>query len=197
MELTESYLASESAPPSFETHGIFPETGIATVLSLIVPPASFKVLRESSHRSHPMRILAMTLNSVHGTPTRQQTIAATTVTISPWVNESLPNIHEILCSRDLARLTRRPRWILCGLALIGKFPRKKRYRGRLVGWSRVEVLEWLSRDLTFEQTNGRREALTRSCGRLRPYQPCLPLECIAPCATSAKGSAPGKPRANR
>jgi len=34
---------------------------------------------------------------------------AATVMISPWVNEPLPDIHEILCSRDLARLTRRPR----------------------------------------------------------------------------------------
>ena len=65
------------------------------------------------------------------------------VTISPWVNEPLPDIQGLLCSRDLARLTRRPRWELFGLALLGKFPRKKRYRGRPTGWCRAEVLEWM------------------------------------------------------
>jgi hypothetical protein len=180
LELTKSYLASEFAPPNFEIRGIFPETGIATVLSLIVPPASFKVLRESSHRSHPMRILAMTLNSVDGALTRQQTIAATTVTISPWVNESLPNIHEILCSRDLARLTRRPRWILCGLALIGKFPRKKRYRGRLVGWSRTEVLEWMTSELAVETEGHERLNVPLDCADRHPRQGCLPFDCPKP-----------------
>jgi hypothetical protein len=138
----------------------------------------------------------MIINSTQGAIAKQQT-TATTVTISRWVNESLPDIHEILCSRDLARLTRRPRWVLCGLALIGKFPRKKRYRGRLLGWSRAEVLEWLSRDLAFERDDTPRKVSNRSCGRRRPYQPCLPLECIAPCARSTKGSAPERPRANR
>src|ERR1700722_7913214 len=75
------------------------------------------------------------------------------VSVSPWVNEPLPDIHCILSSRDVARLPRRRRWVLCGLALIGKFPRKKRYRGRVVGWCRTEVLEWVTRDLAEDPEN--------------------------------------------
>jgi hypothetical protein len=176
--------------------GIFPETGVATVLSLILPPASLRVLSESSHRSYPMGILAMNIESTAGVVAGQKT-RAIAVTISPWVNEPLPDIQGLLSSRDIARLTRRPRWVLCGLALIGKFPRKKRYRGRLVGWSRAEVLDWISRDLAFEGKDGACEAPKRSCGRQRPHQPCLPLECIAPCARSTQGSVRGKPRASR
>jgi predicted DNA-binding transcriptional regulator AlpA len=69
------------------------------------------------------------------------------VTISPWVNEPIPDLREILCARDVARLTRRPGWILYGLALIGRFPRKRRYRGRPIGWQRLEVLDWLTKGL--------------------------------------------------
>src|SRR5258706_5694909 len=97
---------------------------------------------------------------VAGRPTR-----AATVTLSPWVNEPLPNIQGILCSRDLARLTRRPRWVLCGLALIGKFPRKKSYRGRVVGWCRMEVLEWMTRDLAVETENYERLNAPRRCAQ--------------------------------
>src|SRR6267378_389874 len=94
-----------------------------------------------------MRILSMNIESTAGVASGQKA-RAVAVTISPWVNEPLPDIHGILSSRDLARLTRRPRWVLYGLALIGKFPRRKRYRGRLVGWCRAEVLEWMARELT-------------------------------------------------
>lgn len=103
------------------------------------------------------------------------------VTISPWVNEPLPDIQGILCSRDLARLTRRPRWVLCGLALIGKFPRKRRFRGRLVGWCRAEVLDWMSRDLAAPTDSAERLNGTRRCTRPAPRQTCLPLECGSRC----------------
>ncbi len=103
------------------------------------------------------------------------------VTISPWVNEPLPDIRGILCSHDLARLTRRPRWVLCGLALIGKFPRQRRYRGRLVGWCRAEVLEWMTRNLAVETENDERLNTPRRCARRDPRQVCLPLECSARC----------------
>src|SRR5882724_1902039 len=82
-----------------------------------------------------------------------QKAPASRVSVSPWVNEPLLDLREILSSRDIARLTRRPRWVLCGLALMGKFPRKKRYRGRMVGWCRTEVLEWMTRDLAVETEN--------------------------------------------
>jgi hypothetical protein len=93
-----------------------------------------------------MRILTMTIEATAGTSGTLKMHVA--VTISPWVNEPLPDIRGIMCSRDLARLTRRPRWELFGLALIGKFPRKKRYRGRPIGWCKSEVLEWMTRELT-------------------------------------------------
>jgi hypothetical protein len=111
-----------------------------------------------------------------GVPSAQAT-RAVPVTISPWVNEPLPDIQGILCSCDLARLTRRPRWVLCALALMGKFPRKKRYRGRLVGWCRAEVLEWMTRDLAIEANNDERLYAPRRCARRDPRQACLPLEC--------------------
>jgi hypothetical protein len=106
-----------------------------------------------------------------------QATRAIPVTISPWVNEPLLDIQGFLCSRDLARLTRRPRWVLLGLALIGKFPRRRCYRGRLVGWCRAEVLEWMTRDLAVEAENGERLTAPRRCARRDPRQACLPLEC--------------------
>jgi predicted DNA-binding transcriptional regulator AlpA len=86
-----------------------------------------------------MRILSMTIEATAGVTDGQNT-RTPAVRISPWVNEPPPDVRGILCARDLARLTRRPRWELFGLALIGKFPRKKRYRGRPIGWRKSEVL---------------------------------------------------------
>jgi predicted DNA-binding transcriptional regulator AlpA len=114
-------------------------------------------------------------------PVAERTTRAVTVTVSPWVNEPLPDIHAILCSRDLARLTRLPRWLLCGLAMMGKFPRRKRYRGRLVGWCRAEVLEWMTRDLAVAPETQERLNAPRHCRRQHARQQCLPLECRAPC----------------
>src|SRR5258708_7733996 len=122
----------------------------------------------------------MNIESPAGT-VGERTTRAATVTLSPWVNEPLPNIHAILCSRDLARLTRRPPWVLCGLALMGKFPRRKRYRGRVVGWCRAEVLEWMARDLSVETESHERWNGPRRCARRPPRQACLPLECLQPC----------------
>src|ERR1700722_8670578 len=106
-----------------------------------------------------------------------RTTRAATATLSPWVNEPLPDIQAILSSRDLARLTRRPRWVLCGLALMGKFPKRKLYRGRLVGWCRAEVLEWMARDLSVEIESHERFNEPRRCTQRHPRQTCLPLEC--------------------
>jgi hypothetical protein len=120
-----------------------------------------------------------------------QPARAVPVTISPWVNEPLPDIQGILCSRDLARLTRRPRWALCGLVLVGKFPRKRRYRGRLVGWCRAEVLDWMTRDLAVETENDERLNAPRRCARRDPRQACLPLECArapGPACTSQQSA---------
>jgi hypothetical protein len=98
-----------------------------------------------------------------------------TVLLSRWVNERCPPLAEILSAHDVARLTRRPCWLLLGLSLIGQFPKKMKVRGRPVGWCRSEVLAWMSRDLVLEPE---RKA-PRRCGRRHPYQQCLPLNCPA------------------
>ena len=69
------------------------------------------------------------------------------VRLSPYVNERFPNWEEILSARDVARLTRRPRWVVLSLALLGRLPRKRRFRGRRIGWLRSDVIQWLSKDL--------------------------------------------------
>lgn len=103
------------------------------------------------------------------------------VSISPWVNEPLPDLRGILCSRDVARLTRRPRWMLYGLALIGRFPLKQRYRGRPIGWQRLEVLDWLTKGL--DAANDERFDLSahRARSKRHPHQTSLPLECSPQC----------------
>lgn len=73
--------------------------------------------------------------------------ASPTVELSPWIDERFPAWEELLSAHDVARLTRRPRWILKGLALLGRFPRKRRYHGRGIGWSRSDVIHWLAKDL--------------------------------------------------
>jgi predicted DNA-binding transcriptional regulator AlpA len=132
-----------------------------------------------------MRILTNEYRSTAGAVAGRTTRVGT-VTISPWVNEPLLDLREILSSRDMARLTRRPRWVLCGLALIGKFPRKKRYRGRIVGWCRAEVLEWMTRDLSVETESHERLNAPRRCARRHPRQACLPLECGLACVAKRR-----------
>jgi predicted DNA-binding transcriptional regulator AlpA len=113
----------------------------------------------------------------------------TDVTISPWVNDPLPNFREILGSRDVARLTRRPRWLLWGLTLMGRFPKKERYRGRPVGWQRMEVMDWLTRGLEAanDETFNQPPPVGCVCSRQHPRQTCLPLECRPPCSTKRTG----------
>lgn len=74
------------------------------------------------------------------------TCGARRVTLSPWTNERLPPLNEILSAHDVARLIRRPKWLLAGLSLIGRFPRRMRFRGRVIGWRRSDILEWMDRD---------------------------------------------------
>ena len=68
------------------------------------------------------------------------------VSLSRWVNEPLPSCEELLTAHDVARLTRRPHWVLATLALLGRFPKKQRFHGRRIGWRRVDVLHWLASD---------------------------------------------------
>ncbi|MGO8975723.1 MAG: helix-turn-helix transcriptional regulator [Steroidobacteraceae bacterium] len=69
---------------------------------------------------------------------------AANVRVSPRVNEKLPALDQILSAHDVARLTRRDRWVLYALSFLGRFPRKQRFRGHAIGWDRVEILEWLT-----------------------------------------------------
>jgi hypothetical protein len=112
------------------------------------------------------------------------------VTISRWVNEPLPDFRGILCSRDVARLTRRPRWFLSGLALIGRFPRRQRYRGRPIGWQRLEILDWLTKGLDAANDENFNPPSPNQDGHLKrhPRQTRLPLECGAQCALATQCS---------
>jgi len=69
------------------------------------------------------------------------------VVLSRWVNERFPDWAELLSAHDVARLTRRPRWLLASLMLLGRFPGKHRFHGRGIGWLRSDVLTWLAKDV--------------------------------------------------
>ena len=68
------------------------------------------------------------------------------VSLSRWVNEGLPSCQALLSDHEVARLTRRPRWVLETLTLLGRFPKKQRFHGRRIGWRRHDVLLWLTTD---------------------------------------------------
>lgn len=110
-------------------------------------------------------------------PTRLET----KVTISPWVNERYPPVNDLLCSRDVARLMRRSRWVLTGLSLIGRFPKRLKFRGRAIGWCRSEILDWMSRGLAVEPAEQERKSAPSICARRHPRQGRLPLECAPGC----------------
>lgn len=65
------------------------------------------------------------------------------ITLSKWVNERFPPWDQLLSAHDVARLTRRPRWILLGMVLLGRFPRKHCFHGRRIAWLRRDVLDWM------------------------------------------------------
>lgn len=121
----------------------------------------------------------MNIGTLQSATIEQRPTPAGSITTSPWVNQPLPDLREILSSRDLARLTRRPPWVLSGLAFLGKFPRKRRFRDQWVGWSRAEVVDWLSRDLTITPSDARLNG-SRRCAEAPGAQGSLPLECISP-----------------
>lgn len=65
------------------------------------------------------------------------------VSLSKWVNEKFPSLNEILSAHEVARLTRRHRWVLVALTLLGRFPKQQRFRGRAIGWRRGDLDPWL------------------------------------------------------
>jgi predicted DNA-binding transcriptional regulator AlpA len=102
-----------------------------------------------------------------------------TVSLSPWINERFPAWEDLLSAHDVARLTRRPRWMLTSMVLLRRFPRKRRYHGRGIGWLRSDVIHWLGKDLRAAHCL-RGQALPRPVFVAR--QTSLPLECTEPCA---------------
>jgi predicted DNA-binding transcriptional regulator AlpA len=114
----------------------------------------------------------------------QPGLARANVILSRWVNELPPPFQELLSAHDVARLTRRPKLLISGLVLLRRFPKKRRYRGRQVGWLRADVLDWMSRDLALDETS---QPAPRHCLRPHPRQACLPLECRGPCAARRSG----------
>lgn len=102
-------------------------------------------------------------------------IPATThdVRLPRWVNEPLPDVRAILSGREISRLTRRPRWLLLGLAVVGRFPKQRTHCGKPIGWHRADVLDWLTQHMTIEPDPAPE---TRNCRQARPSQACLPLD---------------------
>jgi len=89
------------------------------------------------------------------------------VTLPKWVNEKLPALDQILSARDVARLTRRRRWVVYALTLFGGFPRRRRFKGSAIGWAKQDIVAWLAK-------HGPRERrLTRRLNRRRTRSPLL------------------------
>ena len=89
-----------------------------------------------------------------------------------WVNEPLPDLRALLSASEISRLTRRPRWLLLGLAVLGRFPKQRTHCGKPVGWHRADVLDWLTQNIAID---GDCKVEARSCRSARPRQACLPL----------------------
>ena len=90
-----------------------------------------------------------------------------------WVNEPLPDLRALLSTSEISRLTRRPRWLLLGLAVLGRFPKQRTHCGKPVGWHRADVLDWLTQNMTVEvdQSPG-----PGRCRHAIPRQACLPFD---------------------
>ncbi|MCC6715774.1 MAG: hypothetical protein IT496_11120 [Gammaproteobacteria bacterium] len=101
------------------------------------------------------------------------------VRLSGWVNEPLLDIRQILSGREISRLTRRPRWLLLGLAALGRFPKRRTHCGKPVGWHRADVLDWLTQRMAVEPDC---PPVAQTCRQSRPRQVCLPFEISARCA---------------
>jgi hypothetical protein len=86
----------------------------------------------------------MPTNSTQRRPDTGGTIVRQRVSISRWVNEPYPAWDCILTAHDVARLIRRPRWMLRGLAAIGQIPRSHHFHGKHIGWLKADIFEWMA-----------------------------------------------------
>lgn len=109
-----------------------------------------------------------------------RSIVSKGISLSPWVNERFPGWDQLLSSHDIARLTRRPRWVLLGMMVLGQFPRKRCFHGRRIGWLRSDVLHWMAEDTAILSCRSRS---SRRAAYLSGRQMCLPLKrtntCVA------------------
>ena len=96
-----------------------------------------------------------------------------TVLISKWVNEPPPSWDQILTAHDVARLTRRPKWVLSALTLLGHFPKKQRFHGRNLGWRLPDVEDWLARSRRLRTGDRRFARPVRARSAAMPVQMCL------------------------
>jgi hypothetical protein len=102
------------------------------------------------------------------------------VSISRWVNEPYPAWGRILTAHDVARLIRRPPWMIRSLAAVGQLPKRQRFRGKKIGWLKADILDWIARTSRYwvatppDKANGYRRRRSDSPGQQR-----LPLRCAA------------------
>lgn len=96
-----------------------------------------------------------------------------TVCISKWVNEPPPSWDQILTAHDVARLTRRPKWVLSALTLLRQFPKKERFHGRNLGWRLPDIEEWLARSRKPRSGDLRSARYLRRRSAPPPAQMCL------------------------
>jgi predicted DNA-binding transcriptional regulator AlpA len=88
----------------------------------------------------------MSLDNSSPNPQTAEGNCSRRVVLSPWVNEHFPPWEQLLSAHDVVRLTRRPRWIVLGLMALGRFPRRRTFHGRPIGWLRAEVADWLEEE---------------------------------------------------
>lgn len=122
--------------------------------------------------------VALTESSTLETITRPQ------VTLSRWVNETCPPWNDLLSARDVARLTRRHKWVVIGMSWCGLFPKPHRFRGKRVGWLKADVMEALTGNLHVSECR-----VGPGSRKRHPRQACLPLECQMPCAKRRRSTA--------
>ena len=89
-----------------------------------------------------------------GSSTRNPRAGGGRVSLSKWVNEKSPAWGEILSAHDVARLTRRRRWVLHTLTLLGRFPKRQRFHDRAIGWAKQDVLRWLAENAASQRHAG-------------------------------------------
>ena len=110
------------------------------------------------------------------------------IILSTRVNEHFPPLHQILSAHDVARLTRRHRWVLYALTILARFPKQQRIRGHAIGWRRSDIVGWLAdrSDRHQDRPHGR-------CSALRRHKP-LALEYAEPGAPAPTPTPTGATR---